>query len=373
MGHVTVIRRVPKRALAIGGIAVLAAAAVLAATGVAGGTSPHAPAAATGLPPATVTVKQGTLVQTQNVDGTLSYGVPVPLLAPPGASGLVTWMAAPGDVVTLGQPVYRVDGEPVVLIYGTVPFYRTLRQGDAGPDVKELKASLSRLGADELTGSDAYDAATARAVGTWQASLGLPQTGTVAPGQISVASGPIRVALQGLDVGSQLGTQANQTILTYSGATRVVTVALDVDLQQYVKTGDTAVVTLPDGAAVQGTVAMVGKVAATKQTAGQDTSGQDTGSQPATIDVTVSIAGQKALGSLDAAPVTLHLVTGTRHDVLIVPVTALLALPGGGYGVEVVHGKTASYAAVTTGMFASGMVEIAGPGIHAGTVVGVAK
>jgi membrane fusion protein, multidrug efflux system len=373
MAHATVLRRVPKRALAIGGFAVLAAAAVLAATGTVGGTGPHAPAAATGLPPATVTVKQGTLVQTQNVNGTLSYGVPVPLLAPPAASGLITWMAAPGTVVTVGQPVYRVDGEPVVLIDGTVPAYRTLRQGDAGPDVKELKNSLSKLGAAGLTSDGSYDAATTGAVKAWQASLGLPQSGNVAPDQIAVASGPIRIALQGLDVGSQLGTEPNQTILTYSGTTRVVTVALDVDLQQYVKQGDTATVTLPDGAAVQGTVAAVGKVADTKQATGQDSSTQGTGSQSTTIDVTVSIADQQPLGSLDAAPVTLQLVTGTRHDVLIVPVTALLALPGGGYGVEVVNGQAASYAAVTTGMFASGMVEIAGSGIHAGTLVGVAK
>jgi membrane fusion protein, multidrug efflux system len=62
-----------------------------------------------------------------------------------------------------------------------------------------------------------------------------------------------------------------------------------------------------------------------------------------------------------------------RKDVLTVPVTALVALAEGGYGVEVVSGSTSRYVPVTTGLFSNGRVEIEGSGIREGTRVGVPK
>jgi len=62
-----------------------------------------------------------------------------------------------------------------------------------------------------------------------------------------------------------------------------------------------------------------------------------------------------------------------RENVLTVPVTALLALREGGYGVEVITETGSEIVAVDTGMFADGYVEISGEGITEGTVVGVAE
>jgi hypothetical protein len=56
-----------------------------------------------------------------------------------------------------------------------------------------------------------------------------------------------------------------------------------------------------------------------------------------------------------------------------VPVSALLALSEGGYGLEVVDDDgTTSIVSVTTGLFADGKVQVEGDGITEGTVVGVA-
>jgi len=85
----------------------------------------------------------------------------------------------------------------------------------------------------------------------------------------------------------------------------------------------------------------------------------------------VTIADQGALGSLDAAPVDVDLVSEERKDVLAVPVAALLALTDGGYGVEIVDGDTTRVVAVKIGMFAAGRVEISGEGIAEGVTVGV--
>src|SRR5262249_32304124 len=60
--------------------------------------------------------------------------------------------------------------------------------------------------------------------------------------------------------------------------------------------------------------------------------------------------------------------------VLAVPVSALLALDGGGYGLEVVEPSGAHrLVGGHTGVFAGSQVQVAGPQIAAGTTVVVAQ
>jgi multidrug efflux pump subunit AcrA (membrane-fusion protein) len=127
---------------------------------------------------------------------------------------------------------------------------------------------------------------------------------------------------------------------------------------------------------VQGRIAKVGTVITTAGAA------PDEGSAPAStsaaasdarVEVTVTIANQKRLGSLDAAPVDVDFVANRRANVLAVPVVALLALTRGGFGVQVVDEATTRIVPVKTGMFAAGQVEISGKGVAAGMRVGVPK
>ena len=66
-----------------------------------------------------------------------------------------------------------------------------------------------------------------------------------------------------------------------------------------------------------------------------------------------------------------NITTQTARNVLAVPVNALLALQGGGYGVEVVTGKTSHLVGVTTGLYGNTLVQVSGSGITAGTLVEV--
>jgi peptidoglycan hydrolase-like protein with peptidoglycan-binding domain len=257
--------------------------------------------------------------------------------------------------------VYRLDNTPVPLFYGGLPFYRALRSGDSGPDVKELEQNLAALGYTGFTVDEDYTSATADAVRQWQEHLGLPdaqQTGVFQASSVILAAGPIRVA----SLKAALGDPGTGQVLTYTGTTRTVDIALNVALQDVAKVGATATVTLPDNRTVDGRISAVGTVA----TAGSN-------GNPSTIDVTVTIADQSKLGTYDAAPVDVTLVAQQAQNVLAVPVAALVALAEGGYGVQVVEGSTARYVAVKTGMFAGGQVEISGTGIAAGTVVGVPR
>jgi membrane fusion protein, multidrug efflux system len=340
-------------------------------------------AANPGLPPATAEVTRTTLVETTTVAGTLGYGDPVPISA--AERGTITWIAPVGSTVNRGEPLFKVDQRPVVALYGSLPLYRALQVGTKGADVKQLERNLAELGYSGFTVDDTYTPATAAAIDTWQARLGLPVTGTVEPGQVVVTRRAVRIAAHTARVGDTTGGDAGgggAPVLSYTGTTRRVAVELEVADWALAVKGRTVTVTVPDRGTVQGKIARVGTVVTAQGTTPGGTTpdggvSPDVGASPAAsavrIEVSVTIADQKALGPLDAAPVDVGFVANKREDVLAVPVAALLALPKGGFGVQVVDGATTRIVAVTTGMFAAGQVEVTCKGIAEGVRVGVPK
>ena len=311
------------------------------------------PAANPTLLPATAQITRTTLVETRTKAGTLGYGDPVPVRA--RGTGTLTWIAMEGSTVARGEPLFKVDELPVVALYGAVPMYRTLGNGMAGADVRQLQENLIELGYGEFAIDGIYSQATTKAVLAWQAGLGLVQTGMVDLAQVVFTPGPVRIAEHIARVGDLIGSDA-PVILNYTGSTRLVTVALDVEDQSLAVVGNAVTVTLPDERTVDGVIAEVGTVVTENK-----------------FEVTVTIADQAALGALEVAPVDVDFVSATREDVLAVPVAALLALAEGGYGVEIVERTTTRIVAVKTGMFADGQVEISGEAIAEGMLVRVPR
>ncbi|MEV0378800.1 peptidoglycan-binding domain-containing protein [Nonomuraea sp. NPDC050643] len=345
--------RRPLRILAwTGGAALLAAAVAAAAIGFGGTGTGTAVAGRT--PPATAKVTRTTLTETRTVDGTLGYGRTLTVTGK--TQGTITWLPGEGTTITRGHGVYSVDADRRPLLYGTMPLYRTLEDGVEGKDVELLERNLDRLGYTGFDVDDTFTWATREAVEDWQEDLGLDVTGRVQPGDVVVADGRIRVA----DLKKTLGDSASGPVLTATGTTREVLVNLDVADEHLVRKGMKATVELPDGGTVNGKVTGVGKVA-TETTTGNDST--------TTVEVTVSVSGLKK--SFDAAPVDVTIVSDQREDVLAVPVGALVALAEGGYGVQVVEGSSTRYAAVGTGMFADGKVEVTG--LAEGMTVAVPK
>ena len=311
------------------------------------------PAVNSALPPATAPITRTTLIEARTESGTLGYGDPVSVRAL--GTGTLTWIAAAGSTVARGEPLFKINQAPVVALYGAVPIYRTLSNFVEGADVWQLQENLIELGYAGFALDGRYTQATATAVLAWQADLGLEQTGMVEPAQVVFTPGPARIAEQIAQVGDRLGSDA-PLVLNYTGSTRLVTVALNVVEQALAVVGSAVTVTLPDERTVAGVIAEVGTVVTDEQFA-----------------ITVTIADQAALGTLEAAPVDVDFVSATRADVLTVPVAALLALAEGGYGVEIVEGDTTRIVAVKTGMFADGRVEISGAAIAEGMMVGVPR
>lgn len=318
---------------------------------------PDAPErAAASTPAVTAVVKRQTLVDTESTDGELGYGDTTTRAS--RLTGTVTALAADGASVTRGRALYRIDDDPVVLLYGSLPAYRTLSVGDTGRDVKQFEKNLWALGYRGFTVDREYTSATAAAVRDWQDDLGVAETGSVDPARIVVAPGAVRVDSHSVTPGD--AAQPGTALLATTGTGRVATVELDVSDQRLARVGAAVRVTLPDDKEVRGTILGVETVV---------TPAQD--QQEASTSLTVTIGFGKAPAGTGQAAVSVAFTAAQRPGVLTVPVAALLALAEGGYGLQVLDGGATRVVAVETGLFADGRVEVSGGGIADGTTVGM--
>lgn len=357
----------------------LAGAALLVVVTVSGGivvmsgrkqAAPAAQQAAT-----TANVEQGKLSATVSLNGTLTYqaqsdGSPYSVISQ--TSGTATFLPAVGQVVEQGQVIYQVDGNPVVLLYGATPAYRTLSAGMTGADVTELNTDLVTLGyataAEIPAGTDTFAPATATALTKLQATLGLSQTGTLSLGQAVFEPVAVRVTTVAAILGGAL--QAGHTVLQGTSTTRVVTIAMDPAQQSEVKVGDDVVITLPNNSTTPAVVTSVGTVA-TASSPSNGAAGNRVSTSTPTVPVEVQPTDPAATGSFDQVPVQVGITTGIVESALSVPVTALVGKSGGGFAVEVVRpGGRHDLVAVKLGLFdtAGGRVQVEGD-LHEGDQV----
>jgi len=307
--------------------------------------------------PATAPVVREDIAATTPMAATLGYAGSYTVLGRGG--GTLTWLPPAGRVIGQGQVLYRTgNGSPAVLLYGSVPDWRSLSEGVTGQDVSQLNHDLVALrDADRADisalGWDYFSWETQAGVGKLQSALGVSSpSGSLPLGQVVYEPGAIRVSR----VTGSLGGPASGPVLAVTSDRHVVTVPLDVSDQSEVKAGEMVTVTLPDGTTTPGVVSAVGKVATTSS--GSGGSGSST-----TIPVYVTLTRPSSAGSLDQAPVTVNITTATARGVLAVPVTALLAQSSGGYAVEVAGpGNTRRYVPVRPGIFdgADGLVQVTG-------------
>ncbi|NUT43941.1 MAG: HlyD family efflux transporter periplasmic adaptor subunit [Thermoactinospora sp.] len=351
-----------KRIVALLAVAAAAAAAVVAVNSgglLDGSAGPTASAGA--LPPATTTVTKQTLNDTRDADGELGYGPVTTAMA--RKPGTITWLPDSGAQITRGRSLYRVDNQPVMLMYGTTPAYRDLRIGTEGKDVENLERNLRALGYDGFTVDDEYTYDTAEAVEEWQEDRGLDETGVVELGRVVFAPGKVRV--ESLEAEEGQPAQPGQKILTYTGTKKVVTAKLEAEDQRMAKEGTKVTVTMPDGKDVTGKITEVATIIEP---------GEGQNADPETrLEVLISLGNAKAARGLDKAAVDVTFTADKRKNVLTVPVSALVALQEGGFGVEVVEGAKSRYIAVKTGLFAGGRVEVSGDGLTEGMSVGIPK
>ena len=293
--------------------------------------------------------------------GTLGYAPTQPVVNQ--LAGTYTWLPAAGSAITAGQALYRVDNAPVILMTGALPAWRSFELGmSAGPDVAQLQAGLIAEGcaAGLLSApTGRFDQLTADAVARWQAGHGYQVTGQVELGQIVFLPSTVLVGAQSAAVGD--AAAPGQPPYQVSTNQRIVSVPINPTLPP-VQVGEPVSIMLPTNAVTPGTVAAVTPVPSSAA------------SDAATEELIVSPSNPAATGTASDVPVQVSLSIQAVRGVLAVPVTALVALRAGRYGVEVVTSAGVHHIVdVTTGIFAGGRVQVSGPGISAGERVVVSQ
>jgi peptidoglycan hydrolase-like protein with peptidoglycan-binding domain len=267
-----------------------------------------------------------------------------------------TKLPGTGEIIHRGEALFSIDGQPTVLLYGGTPATRAFILGmSPGGDVGELNANLEVLGYGQGLGGNVFSSATVAAIRAFQAAHGMPPTGELLLGSVVFWYGAERVTSVAPTLGSPVSPGP---ALSVTATTRVVTIQLDASQAGSVKAGDRVTITLPNNETTPGVVESVGTVAKTPSAS----KGGGEESAP-TIEVAVRPTRPAATGRLDQAPVQVSITTQSVENVLSVPVTALLALAGGGYAVEEVGANGVHrLVAVSTGLFgtASGRVQVSG-------------
>ncbi|MER5986969.1 peptidoglycan-binding protein [Streptomyces sp. NPDC001787] len=321
----------------------------------------------------TVAVQKGSLSSGIQIAGTLGYDEPTSVVA--AGRGTVTALPAVGTVIRPGGKLYEADGSAVVLMRGNRPLWRDLGPGAGnGPDVKQLKRNLVDLGYADGLGlavDEKFTKGTETAIKRWQKSLGVKQTGTVMLGSVvMLPQASVQVRQLGIQLGAPLGTAS---VMTVSGTSLVATVRpADNQLSRFKPDGKVEI-RLSDGSTVTGRVRSLIRGGSSGQGEGEgEGGGGGVGADQQKTTVTIALDSQQEARKAGPSSVTVTVVGDSVSDALIVPVTALLALDGGGYGVKVVDGTDTRLVKVQLGLIADAQAQISGS-VKAGTRVVIPK
>jgi len=181
----------------------------------------------------TALVQRTNVVETETLKGTLGYGAAEPIVFQSSADGIftlkgikqgfVTAFVDAGTVIESGMVLYDVNAEPVVLLDGTLPAYRTFSANMSdGPDIEQLEQALADLGFDPdnvMSIDQDFTGATANSIELLQESVGAEETGQLVIGDVVFAPLPAFVAEVFVEVSDQvqLGTPLLGTSTALSG------------------------------------------------------------------------------------------------------------------------------------------------------------
>jgi hypothetical protein len=135
--------------------------------------------------------------------------------------------------------------------------------------------------------------------------------------------------------------------MTTTTSNLVVTVQVSAGQQGVTHIGARVPVVMPSGSTVHGHVASIGQSASGK------------------VPITIHLDKHENGRNLNQAKVSVKFVEKTRRHALSVPITALLARPGGRYAVQRVK-PPHRLISVRLGTFATGYVQVSGQGLHPG-------
>lgn len=308
-----------------------------------------------------VPLERRDLIERETLEGTLGYEVNGVVVE--DRPGTLTALIDEGAVPARGDVLWKVDERAVVLMKGSIPSYRLLERGvDPGEDVFQLELNLIELGHDpdrEILPDNRFTHTTENAVKRWQRELGMDDTGVVERGDVVFSPDDRRVGTRLVDIGARVAGPT--PVFEVTAPAQAVTLNLDTDKQDLLQFGDAVTIELPGGETISGVVREIGTEATEQRL-------PDGSSAGTTLPVTIDPLEPVPPGLTDA-PVDVVIERQARTNALVAPVTALVALQGGGYAIEVSEGGTTSLRAVQPGLYSDGLVEITGAGLDEGMQV----
>lgn len=303
-----------------------------------------------------VHVRRGTLTVKGTGGGTLA-GTPAPLATGTRMVGTATELPAVGTVVTQGQVLYRIDNQPVILLYGTTPVFRAFGPGmTTGPDLVQLEQDLVHLGYGQpygLLANGDFNFSDEQALRAFNKAEGLPSGDQLALGAVLFEPGPVVVAADSVGLGASIA--AGGAVVSLDMDIPQATVQLSSAQASGITSGTSALVTLSSPSEV-----LNGKVSSVVPSSGSN------------VNVTVSLNNPPAGLSLAQRSVFVEFDVQTLHNVYIVPVSALVATVGGQYALqEALGGGRSTLIAVSVGALDNidGLAQVSGPQLRAGLPV----
>jgi len=358
-----------RRTAAIAGIVGLVAGAGLASAGYAIANSRSDQGEGVQVDLTTVAAERRDVTLYTDFAGSLGYDETATVSA--RTAGVVTSVATEGTDLARGNVLYAIDSEPVALLYGELPEWRTLSTSSVdGPDIMQLETNLAALGytaSGHMTVDDDFTYYTGVALKAWETDLGMSSPdasfdaaeAVFLPGPIRVDSAVTRgtVAAEGTEIltGAIVDRVTDEVVgdhgvTSTDSPTQAVTLAVSTSDQSAFSEGLAVEVVLADGTIVPGVVSSVAQIARRLS--------QSPSSELA-VDIVVSVTGDPA--TLIEGPANVRVTDETVTGALMVPVRALVALLEGGYAVEAKDADgTTHYVGVTTGVFDSGWVQVTG-------------
>ena len=263
----------------------------------------------------------------------------------------------------------------LIVLYGSMPAYRTMEPGTSGDDVRQLQENLVELGyldREQRVADGVFDEATATAVQRWQQEVGHRVDATVGTADVLFVDGPVQIGpwSAGIEVGQDLPagtTLASLTVIeTPTGGVMATTqrVAANLPLGDRDLVSEEIIVNveLPDGTDVEGTVIAINPSPVADSATGENV-----------VELTIQLHSPASAVWIGAS-VVVEITETLIADALVVPATALVALVEGGSAVEVLadDGST-RLIGVETGLFVDGDVEVLSPDLRAGMRVVVPR
>ncbi len=298
-------------------------------------------------PEAVATPRETTEIRTQQLARSIEFAGDMeyasPLVVRNLLGGSVHGIAPSEALVEAGDLLFLSDDQPVILLTGETPAFRTMAVDVVGSDVEQLEASLVSMGYDPsatVTVDDTYTSNTAAMVSRWQQATGQTATGEVELGAVVFGQATMRVGSAG----------DGDDVVTLTSTHREVT--FEAPFEELTDLPATVEVRLPDRSSFETPVS-------DRRPLGD---GQWL--------VSVAVPDAVDVPALDIVPVTASWQVVETDELLTVPAGAVIRLDSGRYVVEVVEPDGATnFIEIGVTANSGGVVGFAADDLAAGTTI----